>query len=509
MDRLKPYLRAETLVFLVLWLGLMILGRTALFRDPGTFWHTRVGQEILKTGKFPTQDGFSFTREGERWIAYHWLGEVLMAAVHVVLGWDGLLLLFASAIAALYSWVFVRLKRSGFHPLAAVVLVGLVLAASVHNWHIRPHMATLFGMAITYTILLDIDAGRLPLNRLAWLAPLFLVWANMHGGVLGGLATVALVLAAWSVAFRLGLPTPLRHLRDIGLLLVVGIACGLTLPITPYGPEALSFWLKILSLDLGAIIQEHGPLRWQEPTGWAMIAVAAVYLLTLAGILPDWPRMTWIVPLLWLWQAYEHNRHAPLFALVAILAVADMMPLTRWAGYLKARGSDLFRGDVERGSDWRAWLFPFGVVLVSLLTQLAGVPVPVLGRGWVWEDPKHWPVGLLPTLQALKADGDATADSVPTFNDMLYGGYVIYHVPHLRVFIDDRCELYGQEFLEQYAEAESHRPERIEEWVQQWRFRHVLTRRGSRFDEHLQAHPQKWQKLAEDQAAVLYLRKLP
>lgn len=509
MDRLKPYVRAETLVFLVLWLGLMMLGRTALFRDPGTFWHTRVGQEILQTGTFPTQDAFSFTREGERWIAYHWLGEVLMAAVHAVLGWDGLLVLLASAVAALYSWVFVRLNRSGFHPLAAVVLIGLVLAASVHNWHVRPHMATLFGMAISYAILLDIDAGRMPLNRLAWLIPLFLLWANVHGGVLGGLATLALIGSGWSLAFLLGLPTPLRSLRDTGLLLVVGIACGLTLLITPYGIEALSFWMRILSLDLGAIIQEHGPLWWNEPPSWAVLAVAAVYLLALAGILPEWPRMTWIVPLLWLWQAYEHNRHAPLFALVAILAVGDMMPLTRWAGYLKARGSDLFRADVERSSDRRAWLAPAGVVLLTLLTELAGVNWPVLGREWVQEDPRHWPVGLLPSLQNLTPDTNGSDGSVRIFNDMLYGGYVIYHVRHLKVFIDDRCELYGQEFLEQYAEAESQRPEQIDTWAEQWRFRHVLTRRGSRFDEHLQGHPDKWQKLAEDQAAVLYLRKLP
>lgn len=511
MDRLKPCLRAETLVFLVLWLGLMMLGRTALFRDPGIFWHTRVGQEILETGTFPSHDEFSFTRRGERWIAYHWLGEVVMAGVYCVLAWDGLLLLLASALAGLYAWVFVRLKSSGFHPLAAVVLVGLVLAASVHNWHVRPHMATLFGMAILYALLLDIDAGRMPLNRLAWLTPLFLLWSNVHGGVLGGLTTLGLAAFGWTLAFPFGLPTPLRTLRDMGLLLLVGIACGLTTIITPYGTEALRFWLKILSLDLGAIIQEHGPLRWQEPTGWAVLAVAAVYLLTLAGILPDWPRMTWIIPLFWLWQAYEHNRHAPLFALVAILAVAEMMPLTRWAGYLKARGSDLFRADVEHPLDWRAWLVPIGVVLLTLLTQLAGLPLPILGRGWVREDPKHWPVGVLPALQELRPDKppEGADRFVRVFNDMLFGGYLIFHAPNTQIFIDDRCELYGQEFLTQYAEAESHRPDQIEAWADQWHFRHVLTRRGSRFEEHLQAHPEKWQKLAEDQAAVLYLRKLP
>ena len=40
------FFRAETGIFLALWLFLMVLGQWRLFRDPGTFWHTRVGQII-------------------------------------------------------------------------------------------------------------------------------------------------------------------------------------------------------------------------------------------------------------------------------------------------------------------------------------------------------------------------------------------------------------------------------------------------------------------------------
>ncbi|MCS6978010.1 MAG: hypothetical protein NZM31_13525 [Gemmatales bacterium] len=511
MDRFRPFLRSETLVFLVLWLGLMLVGRTQLFRDPGTFWHTRVGQQILETGTFPIQDTFSFTRHGERWIAYHWLGEVGMAVVHDALGWDGLLLLLASALAALYAWVFWRLRRSGFHPLLAAVLVALVLAASVHNWHVRPHMATLFGMAITYGVLIDIDASRKPLAYLLGLIPLFVLWANVHGGVLGGWATLCLVGLGWLTAFVVRLPTPLRGYRDILILTSAIIGCGLALVVTPYGVEGIEFWLRILSLDLGRIIQEHGPLRWLEPTGLAVLSVAVVYLLTLAGILPDWPRMTWIVPLLWLWQAYERNRHAPLFAIVALLAVAEMMPWTRWAAYLKGRGSDLLRPEAVAESDWRAAVVPAVVVLFSLLVLGAGLRIPVVGRDWVREDPRHWPVGLLPKLVELKShDNEAESDeAVRLFNDMLYGGYLIYHVPRLRVFIDDRCELYGQKFLEEYAEAESRHPEQIDEWSDQWQFHYALTRRGSRFDEYLQAQSRRWEKLDEDEAAVLFRRKAP
>lgn len=511
MAALRAYWRPETGVFLVLWLGLMVVGRTELFRDPGTFWHTEVGRRILESSEFPTKDEFSFTRQGERWIAYHWLGEVGMAAGYAAWGWDGLLLLLAASLAALYAWVFQRLRRAGFHWSLALVLVGLTLAASVHNWHVRPHMATLFGVAITYAVLLDIDAGRLRMGYLLGLVPLFLVWANVHGGVLGGLATLIIAGGGWLLAYGLRWPTPIHSPRDIAFLVAVMLACGIVLLLTPYGPESLTYWLRILSLDLSTIIQEHAPLVLTQLTGMAILAMAAVYAFTLAGILPDWPRLVWVVPLFWLWQTYERNRHGPLFAVTATLAIAAMMSHTRWASYLSQRGSDLFRPSPAEVRDLRRWLLPALVVGLGLVLQSLQVSFPLLGRGWVQEDPRRWPVGLLPELRQLTTDEAATdpQPKVRIFNDMLYGGYLIFHAPQLSVFIDDRCELYGQEFLHEYAEAEAVRPERVSDWAEQWRFRYVLTRKGGRFHQFLQTQERDWEKLAEDQAAVLYRRKQP
>ena len=39
-------------IFLGFWLLLMVGGRSRLFRDPGTFWHTRTGELILEHGFF-------------------------------------------------------------------------------------------------------------------------------------------------------------------------------------------------------------------------------------------------------------------------------------------------------------------------------------------------------------------------------------------------------------------------------------------------------------------------
>src|SRR2546421_12568066 len=92
--------RAEVGVFFALWLLLLVGGRSRLFRDPGTFWHTVVGQRILATHEFPETDSFSYPFGGERWIASEWLGECTLALVHGLGGFDTLLLATATLLSA-------------------------------------------------------------------------------------------------------------------------------------------------------------------------------------------------------------------------------------------------------------------------------------------------------------------------------------------------------------------------------------------------------------------------
>src|SRR5438477_11622618 len=72
---LRGFWRAETGLFFALWLLLLVGGRSRLFRDPGTFWHTVVGEQIISTGEFRDTDSFSYTFAGQHWIPHQWLGE--------------------------------------------------------------------------------------------------------------------------------------------------------------------------------------------------------------------------------------------------------------------------------------------------------------------------------------------------------------------------------------------------------------------------------------------------
>ena len=148
----------------------------------------------------------------------------------------------------------------------------------------------------------------------------------------------------------------------------------------------------------------------------------------------------------------------------------------------------------------RACLLPAVVVLAVLAIQAVGVQVPVIGRGWARFDADHWPTDLLPKLDAIdRAEGDGGR----IFNDLNFGGFLIYHAPRLRVFVDDRCPLYGGEFLGAYDRARREDPAQIDRWKRQYGFHYALVETGGQFDHYLSKSP-RWGILGRTPVAALY-----
>jgi len=167
------------------------------------------------------------------------------------------------------------------------------------------------------------------------------------------------------------------------------------------------------------------------------------------GTGPRRPRAAWLVPLVWFALALSRVRNAPQFAVTALAALADILAHSRLSAWLARPGRDLFFAPApapeggtaaRRRIGWRPAALPLAVLLSAVALQAAGLRVPVLGRGWARLDPEVWPVELLPDLR--RVEGEHPEGS-RIFNDLGLGGFLIGHTPGLKVFIDDRCELYG------------------------------------------------------------------
>ena len=505
---LKRFFPTQTWLFLALWLGAMLLGRDRLFGDPGSLWHIVVGQQILASHEFLRTDSFSFTHAGEPWVPQSWLCECGLALLHRLDGLNTILTAAAALLAGLYAWIAHRLLRAGLHPLLAVLFTLLAMLASAYHFHPRPHLLSILFLGWTFALLCDVEAGRVSRRRLIWLLPLFVVWTNVHGGMLGWLGTLAVTVLGWCVARRTWMDGPSLSLwQMVGLALIV-VGCGFTAFLNPYGTALPRTWFALLrSPLLPRLIDEHAPLLQAGWAGGAVVLFGVIYLVALLGVLPARLRVSWLVPILWLALSFTRIRHGPLFAITAVIALADVFPHIRWAAWLARKGSVMCRlqpqADAKAGGrlDLAPVVLPCLVVSATLLAQATGLSFPGSGREWVRLDPRSCPMELLPQLCQVESHEPA---GTPIFNEMLFGGFLIYYTPGLRVFIDDRCELYGDDDLMAYAVALRDDPSQVNRWADRYGFNYALTRAGSSFDTYLRQ--EGWTVLGETKTATLFQR---
>lgn len=507
---LQRWFHPTPLLFLALWLVLMAKGPARLFRDPGTFWHTRVGQLLWQEGFF-RHDPFTFTFAGQPWIPHQWLGELLLAGLYRLGGFDLQLWFTAVLLAGLFAWFGHRLmQQAGWHPLLAIAAIAIALAAAGTHFHVRPHLMTIAGMGIVAQLIADVETGRAPLRRLLWLTPLLAVWANIHGGALGGWASLLLVAAGWFLWWWLGRPAPVRCGQDAALLGGILAAVVLLTGANPYGFDLFRAWHSILDETiLRQIIEEHRPLSWHDPSAWPTFFLIVVYAVLLAGLPRSAWRITWLLPSLWAVQAVERCRHAALFVVVLLPVLAAAWPATRWAPWCRRRRPDWFcDASSIPACPPTAWLLPAAVVLLSLVLQLLQLPLPPLGSHGTIPSAAEWPLGLLPLMHS---EAPPSQQPARLFNDYRDGGFVIFFAPAYRVFVDDRCELFGGPWLQQFVLAASD-PDAAARAIADWDrlygpFDYALVRHQTPFARYFAAHPHHWQELGRDTVAVFYRRR--
>ncbi len=259
--------------------------------------------------------------------------------------------------------------------------------------------------------------------------------------------------------------------------------------------------MATLAIPLPSLIQEHRPLDLTDPLGWTVVVLAVGYVVALAGIPPRWPRATWLLPLVWLLLACQRVRSVPLFTITVAIAYVELLPRSRWAAWLERREMLLPRGErTPRRRYWTAAVLPLMLVATAAALQVVGVSAPLVGRGWARFDPVCSPQPLLADLRQLDRK---SPPGTPIFNDMGLAGFVIYHAPRLRVFIDDRCALYGSELLRAYNEARQTDPAQLDRWQGQYGFEHALVATGMPFDRYL-ADSGRWTEVRRAATATLY-----
>ncbi len=399
-------------------IGGMFVPLRSFFVDPDVWWHIKVGATLLSTHRFPTTDPYSFTAPGSPWIAYEWLGEVLLAAVHRTWGLRGLVALdfvIASAILlSLYALATLRCGNSKAGFVTCVVLVPLAYLSC----SLRPQMLGYLFLVLTLIVLERFRQGHA--GGLWLLPPLFLVWVNTHGSFVLGLFALGVYWASGLVDIHWGdlasrLWTPGERLR----LELVALLSLIALTLTPYGTEVCLYPLNMAfsqPINVGNI-QEWQPMMFGEFFGKLFLALLLGFVLAQVTLRPTWRLEEFVLFLAGVAAACLHVRFililvpfsTPLFAVILARGIPPYEPAKD-----KPALNAILMAVVVAGI---VWFFPSRARLESIMEE-------------------KWPVRAVAYLKQHPAPR-------PMYNTYGYGGYLIWQLDgQNKVFIDGRADIY-------------------------------------------------------------------
>ncbi len=398
--------------------------------DPDVWWHLRTGQVITETRAFVHTDPFSFTRHGQPWINHEWLSDVLLYNFYGAMGWSGLIVLFGAITSLTLMLVFVR--SPGKPYFAALALVSGAYA-SAPSWGVRPHTISLL-LASIFLLVLERSEERLQL--LWWTVPLTVLWVNLHAEYALGIALLTLFLMGEMLDVAFGVREWTRmapHLRSLALALV---GCLAVVPINPNGLRMFIYPFETLrSAAMQKYIAEWASPNFHDPK-YLPLATLLLGILFFLSVSPIRIRARDSLLLVaFAAGGLRSVRHISSFVLVAVPILSG---LAQGWWHEKVRKPNALSPRSGRRLAMNATVLAAFLVfaMVRVHTVIARQPAT---------EAKNFPAGAAAYLAAQRPRG-------PIFNHYNFGGYFIWRLyPQYRVFIDGRADLYGDDFLHDFA----------------------------------------------------------
>ncbi|MGD0414970.1 MAG: hypothetical protein ABSA80_06425 [Terriglobales bacterium] len=519
--------------------------------DADIGWHIRTGEQILATHSLPRTDPFSSTMQGQPWFAWEWLYDLVLGILRQACGLNGVVWLCALLVAAIFVLLLFELLQRGTGLLLAIVLMLLAEAASTIHLYARPHIVS-WLFALLWFVALDrweswesweswergkrSEHGSLP-RWIPWFFPAsMLLWVNLHGGWLFGIALLGIyTLAAFVESIRARKNdafAAIRAAHRARAMAVAWVASAMATLVNPYGWRLHAHIYRYLGdRYLMNLIDEF---RSPDFHGWAQRSFAIILALTLVALAgnrfsgdrlsnnylsvnPGKLRLSHLlVVLLAAYAGFYSSRNLPVSSMLLVLvtgpilwenfaSLADKPGAWQWLRNGTARISQFSDRMGAQEMELRGHLWPVVSVALAFAICLQG--------GWLGSrqlihaqfDPKKVPVAAVNFLQ--KENVEEPPVTEPVFSTDAWGGYLIYVMyPDRKVVVDDRHDLYGSGRIRQYLILTQVEPG-WQSVLESWKIRTALLPTDSTLANLLRELPRDWRIAYEDNVAVVFERR--
>jgi hypothetical protein len=493
--------------------------------DADIGWHIRTGEQMLATHSLPRTDPFSSTMQGQIWFAWEWLYDMVLGILHHACGLNGVVWLCAVLIAAVFAMLLSQLLRRGTGLPLAIGLMLLAEAAATIHLYARPHIVSWLLSLLWFAALERwenwdrANQGSRP-RWIPWFFPVsLLLWVNLHGGWLFGMALLGIyAFAAFGESLRAqDAFAKIRAAHRARAMAEAWLASLVATLVNPFGWRLHVHIYRYLSDRY--LMNRIDEFQSPDFHGWAQRCFAIILLLVLvacAGNRLSGDRKLRLsdlfVVLLAAYAGFYSSRNLPVSSMLLVLiagpilwenftSLADQPGAWQWVRNGAARISNFSDRMGTLEMQLRGHLWPVISVAFALAVCLQG--------GWLGSrhlmqaqfDSKKMPVAAVTFLQK-------ESPEEPVFSTDAWGGYLIYRMyPERKVVIDDRHDLYGSDRICQYLILTQAEP-RWQSVLEKWQIRTALLPADSTLANLLRELPQDWQVVYEDNVAVVFEKRL-
>jgi hypothetical protein len=432
--RFRPLQLAALVLFLTAVGGFAFYTKLCVI-DNDIWWHLKVGDWILEHLAVPHSGILSRTAASRPWVAYSWGYEVLMSWAYRWLGIVGIGLYGTLLTLGVAYSVYWMLRRISGRFWIALVLAAITCWSFLFNGMPRPVFFTMILFCITLTLLLEASrTGRV--QPLYWLPLIFFLWANLHIQFIYGLFVVGLfvgtnvvlrIAESWGIAPNFLLKPTLPALPLIAVL----AACVLATLIGPnfYHPYVAVFEYSKQKLAYKVII-ELQPLGFRQTSNYFQLLLGAF-----AFYAVGWRKKIDLFKLAMLTicsaVAYRTMRDAWFLSIPAAACIADFP------------ASEEERAPAE---NWRELLGVSAASVILLFAIARGLDFTE--RGIDRAISSEYPVNAVNYLRQHPPPG-------PLYNNLGWGGFLMWYMPDYPVAVDGRNDLYGDQLDELFYASQN------------------------------------------------------
>lgn len=419
------------LIAFVALVGVLFGDRSkTVLADADTYWHVATGRWIIDNHAVPRSDFFSHSVPGIAWTPHEWLSQVVLAGVHELSGWTGLVVLVGLLLSGTLAYVM-RFLLSRMEPAHALLFTALTAGMLMTHLLARPHALAWPVFAVWVGTL--VHAGEHGRRPPWWLLPLMIVWANLHASFILGLAVggVLAVEAVWCSPSRMRPEAASRWAVFVVFAFVASM-------ITPSGWEGVWYPVQVMDMTYFIDVIEE----WFSPNFHKLQSLEVWLALILAIACSGRMRLPLLRLVLLLGLVHlglKHQRLIPILGLVTPFLMASPLAV-QWRA-TTGKGRDLESADRIFG----ALAVPAQRSAIAIAALLATVSVvAVFQSGGFVPSAERTPEAAVGAAKAAGARG-------PVLNSYGFGGFLIFR--GIPVFIDGRSDMYGDALLKRYVEA--------------------------------------------------------